>query len=103
MKKFEGISASLYYENTIKIPYKRLATMLKPGDIILGHCYKIGWSTNFIEYRVTHIDKWGVYAYPTDRMLDGFIGVVNKETICKYRRHFKFKWCHINGVIFNEK
>jgi len=54
-----SIGASLFYENTIIIPYSRLKKILKKGNVIRGYCSKVGLSASYVEYNVTHIDWWG--------------------------------------------
>lgn len=97
MKK-NRIYASTYKEATISIPNSRLHNILKPGDSIDGRCSKIGISANFVGYRVTHVDHWGVYAVPTDRMLIGLKDNFTQAFIDKCKGHHKFKWCNITGM-----
>jgi hypothetical protein len=84
-----SITASTYFENTIKIPFSRLRTMIKKGDIIRGWSGIVRASASYIEYRVTHVDWWGVYAVPTENMLKKLC--FKPEMLATYKRHFKFK------------
>lgn len=96
--KRNSLIASSYKEATIEIPYKRLREMLKKGDIIQGWpgCK---FSAYYTGYRVTHIDWWGVFAVPTDEMLEKYKHNFKNNI----KKHYKFKWQHITGVKFVEQ
>lgn len=94
--KRDYLVASMYRGNTIKIPYSRLVQILLPKDIIYGSCTQIPVSSDCVEYQVTHVAWWGVYAKPTQRMLDGLRTIY----IPKHKGHIKFKWQNITGVDF---
>lgn len=96
MKRNSLISNS-YKEATIEIPYKRLREMLKKGDIIQGYpgC-KL--SASYVGYRVTQVAWWGVFAVPTDEMLENYR--CHFDFTNKIKKHYKFKWKHITGVRF---
>lgn len=86
------LSASSYRENTIKIPHSRLAKIIQPDDSIYGFCKRYPVSADYVEYRVTHVSWWGVYAVPTAKMIKG-LGT-------RYvKGHVKFKWFNITGVV----
>lgn len=93
------ISASLYRENTIEIPYSRLKTFLKKGDYIFGHCGKVNMSAYYAYFTVTHVAWWGVYAVCSDEFKKNYWHNGVKD---KYKGHHKFKWENINGVLFKE-
>lgn len=93
MKK-KVLRASTYREATIEIPYERLRTILKKGDIIYGHP-GVHASSSSTAYIVTHIDWWGVFAIPTKEMLEEYA-----YRIKDVKKHYKFKWNGITGVLF---
>lgn len=90
MKPVE-IVAGAYREGAITIPYTRLREMIRKNDIIQG-MYACLISGPHVGYKVTHVDWWGVYAVPTDEMLQYYPHTK--------RRHYKFKWQNIQGICF---
>lgn len=83
-----------YREATIVIPYTRLRNMIRKGDVIQG-VFACRISGEYVGYTVTHVDWWGVYAVPSDEMLQHY------RTLPK-RKHYKFKWQNIQGISFIE-
>lgn len=97
-KENTPLSASCYHENTIEIPYSRLRNFIQPGDIIRGKCDAVRASASYIEYIVTFVDWWGVMAVPTPQMFEK--SSYNEKRLAEIKKHHKFKWVNIQGVIF---
>jgi hypothetical protein len=87
---------SLYLRN-VSISYPRILDIIKPGDIINGSS-GVSISANYVEYKVTHVAWWGVYAVPTESMLEGMSKDWTTEFINGCRKHFKFKWQNIYKI-----
>lgn len=95
------IYVNSYGDHTISIPFSRLREFLKPGDIVKAFLPKFPQSYYKIGYKVTQVNHWGVFAVCTDEMAEW--AEINKHDSMKSMRgHHKIKWCHIDGVIFQE-